>query len=517
MDDRIPSYAILSHRWQDGEVSFQDMQTGKGAKKAGYAKIKGCCSQALKVGLQYVWIDTCCIDKSSSAELSESINSMYRWYGNAAMCYAYLSDVRSTGVSKDFGFAKSVWFLRGWTLQELIAPLNMIFYNSHWDSFGTKASLREEISRITGIDVELIWSAVVPRPTPQQYSIAKRMSWASNRTTTRIEDIAYSLLGIFGVYMPMLYGEGERAFVRLQEEIMKHSDDQSLFVWSSRETCQRGLLAKSPVDFRNCSKIIRSTHKLNRIPYTVTNMGLSLEMCMKPYAMETYLAALDCEYEGRPHSRIGIFLSTLAEGDQFARLFREGSDICIFKEEFEEQSQYKKIYVRQDVWGSSPPNHQMYGFWLRTLPVVRGIRGNEVSVYRVSLWNQWSDSSRILEIPEGNGGTAGITAGVLWYHTWGAYSNIKLGFDHDFTPICQLNGPLWGPSSGSRSLNPSGLEGDLSPAWMYDEMTWLFRGDRGRGLDEKRWNLRVCMTNEYSEQYRRFMWVVDIEFTGGDS
>lgn len=266
-DDNIPKYAILSHRWQDDEVSLQDMLSATAVKKAGYIKLKLCCNQAVEDDLQYVWVDTCCIDKTSSAELSESINSMYRWYQNAAVCYAYLFDVGGTRLSNDSSFSKSVWFTRGWTLQELIAPLNVEFYNSAWDKLGTKESLIDTIAATTGIDVEALKGV-----DPEHFSVAKRMSWASKRTTTRAEDIAYSLLGLFGVNMPMLYGEGERAFIRLQEEIMKHSDDHSIFAWSSDDNKYRGLLAKSPVDFRNCYNIISSSSRLNRLLFSVTNM-----------------------------------------------------------------------------------------------------------------------------------------------------------------------------------------------------------------------------------------------------
>ena len=145
-------------------------------------------------------VDTCCIDKSSSAELTESINSMYRWYQEAAICYAYLFDVQSGDMSS---LSRSAWLTRGWTLQELIAPARVEFYSSTWDNLRTKASLKKEISAVTGIDVEVLEGA-----DPDRFSVTKRMSWASKRTTTRVEDRAYSLLGLFGVNMPMLYGEG---------------------------------------------------------------------------------------------------------------------------------------------------------------------------------------------------------------------------------------------------------------------------------------------------------------------
>jgi len=108
-------YVILSHRWEKDEISLPQLVAGGVESKLGYLKIKQCCEVAEEAGFQYAWIDTCCIDKTSSAELSEAINSMYRWYKKAAICYAYLSDVDSADDLKD-----SLWFTRGWTLQELL-------------------------------------------------------------------------------------------------------------------------------------------------------------------------------------------------------------------------------------------------------------------------------------------------------------------------------------------------------------------------------------------------------------
>ena len=192
-------------------------------------KIQFSCAQAAKDGYGYIWVDTCCIDKSSSAELSEAINSMYKWYQNAEKCYAYLADV-PTGADlwpKQSSFRRSRWFTRGWTLQELIAPSNLIFYSAEWLYLGTRYVLSSLLTEITGVDYTILAGA----RGIENASIAKKMSWASNRVTTRVEDIAYCLMGLFAVNMPMLYGEGDRAFIRLQEEIIKNSDDQSLFAW----------------------------------------------------------------------------------------------------------------------------------------------------------------------------------------------------------------------------------------------------------------------------------------------
>ncbi|KAF4628843.1 hypothetical protein G7Y89_g9309 [Cudoniella acicularis] len=502
-DDRIPKYTILSHRWQDGEVSLQDMQSATAIKKTGYIKLKLCCNQAAKDDLQYVWVDTCCIDKTSSAELSESINSMYRWYQNAVVCYAYLIDVESTGVPNDSSFSKSVWFTRGWTLQELIAPLNMEFYDSAWCKLGTKECLMDTIAVTTGIDVEALKGV-----DPEHFSVAKRMSWASKRTTTRAEDITYSLLGIFGVNMPMLYGEGDRAFIRLQEEIMKHSDDHSIFAWSSADDKYRGLLAKSPLDFRNCYNIVSSNSRLNRLPYSVTNMGLSIELPMIAWAMDIYFAALDCEVEKVSDSRVGMFLKLLPEKHQYARVPQDGTDSRVFGSELIPQSQHRQIYVRQKVWDSIPPLDRLYGFWIRKLPLKFIANGLENQVSEVTSWNEWNNEDRILKLPTGSCGTAG----VLWYRKnfvhLNSYFVLKLGFDIEFNPVALFKGLRGGYKSQHFPTEPYDIKMDRG--WIdQGNDNGIFRGDRLTGLNAKQYCIRILITKEVVEDQR--MWVVDIE------
>ncbi|KAH7919980.1 hypothetical protein BV22DRAFT_979121, partial [Leucogyrophana mollusca] len=166
---------------------------------------------------------------SSSAELSEAINSMYRWYEGAAVCYAYLADVPSNEnpAEKDSKFRHSRYFKRGWTLQEVIAPRRVTFFGRDWVKIATKASEISVIAEVTGVGRSVLSKGL----SLAEVSVAKKMSWASRRETTRVEDRAYSLMGIFGVHMPLLYGEGENAFIRLQHEIIRTSNDQSIFVW----------------------------------------------------------------------------------------------------------------------------------------------------------------------------------------------------------------------------------------------------------------------------------------------
>jgi hypothetical protein len=208
--DKIPQkYAILSHTWGAEEVTFKDLKKRTYGKKAGYKKIQFCGEQARRDGLQYFWVDTCCIDKSSSAELTEAINSMFRWYRESTKCYVYLSDVSRPAVNSDdlaweAAFRISKWFTRGWTLQELIAPRSVEFFSRDGEPLGTKDSLEQQIYETTGIAIKALQGHHL-----SQFSHDDRKSWAANRKTTIEEDEAYCLLGIFDVNLPLIYGEGK--------------------------------------------------------------------------------------------------------------------------------------------------------------------------------------------------------------------------------------------------------------------------------------------------------------------
>ena len=296
----IPEYAILSHTWgaDHEEVTFRDLIDGTCyQKKSGYRKITLCGKQAAQDQLQYFWVDTCCIDKSSSAELSEAINSMFAWYRDSSICYVYLSDVMGIHVKKkleicerereskespladvedednnedrdsdqtDFvpkereivyspgEWIKSRWFSRGWTLQELIAPQMVQFYSKEWIMLGTKADQCQSVSQTTNIPEHILRGGSL-----YSCSVAQRMSWASRRVTKREEDRAYCLLGIFDINMPLIYGEGKKSFFRLQQAILNQEEDYSILAWScagdSGETYRTasltGLLASSPAAF----------------------------------------------------------------------------------------------------------------------------------------------------------------------------------------------------------------------------------------------------------------------------
>lgn len=323
----IPPYAILSHMWSEGEeVLFQDViqQQGRGR---GLEKVLAALSRARADGYSYVWVDTCCIDKSSSAELSEAINSMYAWYEDAAICYAYLSDVPST--DKPFAqkshFARSRWFSRGWTLQELLAPYEVQFLSVDWTILGTKDSLADVISHRTQIRPRILRM----RSGIHDCSISERMSWAAGRETTRSEDAAYCLMGLFSVNMPLLYGEGTKAFQRLQEEIMRHSDDQSLFAWincdcTSDTESPHGLLACSATAFRfnEASSTVPYKSKRGQTPYAMTNRGLQIALHMMPVddSETTYQVALECGLRRLGDYAVIYLCRNDPDDDQFHRI-----------------------------------------------------------------------------------------------------------------------------------------------------------------------------------------------------
>ena len=275
-------YAILSHVWGEQETSFQEHRAlirrchALGLNPRTYAslKIRRCCELAEQHGYKWIWNDTCCIDKSSSSELSEAVNSMFRYYSMSRVCYAYLQDVPSNeGPSHteqshewDLQFSQSRWHTRGWTLQELIAPREMILLSGNWDVLGTKLDLADKLEEATRVPASLL---TLDRSV-DDFSVAQRLSWAASRRTTRREDEAYSLLGLFDITMPTLYGEGQNAFFRLQEEIMKKTSDTTLFAWGAFHEGwswhgnypARFLFAPSVEAFKACARFVFTNHTL---------------------------------------------------------------------------------------------------------------------------------------------------------------------------------------------------------------------------------------------------------------
>ena len=356
-------YAILSHVWakkEDPRLSgapFIDEQSYEDVCKIQKdhkdeldsdpnailvhltPKIQRFCEVAREAGYDYGWVDTCCIDQTSSAELSEAINSMYNWYRHSSVCYVFLHDVHKFPSEQRL---QSVWFFRGWTLQELIAPSIVIFYTSDWNPIGSKHTLSGLIEKACNVDREVLTF----EKSLDKVCVARRMSWAAPRKTSRDEDHAYSLMGLFGVNMPTMYGEdGTRAFIRLQEEILKHIPDQSILIWGralpvqdmfnefareegtllgkpqqpSRTSQNHCLLASSPSDFRSTSTgelTTLSPPKLTALlnlqsdsgypTYTLTSYGIHAQLPLltisprhpsggnRSYA--THLAILACQH-----------------------------------------------------------------------------------------------------------------------------------------------------------------------------------------------------------------------------
>jgi hypothetical protein len=285
-----PPYAILSHTWEEDEVSLQEMtlQLPSLSSKKGYRKVIDYCRLAARDGFYWAWVDTCCIDKTNHAELAESINSMFRWYQEAAVCHVFLSDLPPyTELETALPYCR--WFTRGWTLQELIAPSMVEFYDQAWMKRGTKSSLIGQLETITGILGPVLDGSMCLA----DVSVGVRMSWAAYRSTTRPEDVAYSLLGIFDVNIPMIYGEGQKAFRRLQEEIIRQSNDLTIFAWQHESDGRplggsSPLLATSPGDFalhstrrsRDLLRTLRPEHgwkwSETNPEYAITNKGLRI-------------------------------------------------------------------------------------------------------------------------------------------------------------------------------------------------------------------------------------------------
>ncbi len=353
-----PPYAVLSHTWgdDDDEISFRDIENGnieKGSNRP--TKLQGCCDQAKLDGFKYAWIDTCCIDKDSSRELDEAINSMFDWYKEAAICYSYLVDVPSDDNVWDPGskFFSSRWFRRGWTLQELLAPKELQFFSQQWTFLGSRKDLSGVIQKITGIP------RLVLRGTlgVHDASIAQRMSWAANRATTREEDTAYCLLGIFGIMMPMLYGEGRRAFLRLQEEIMKTASEDSFLAWglepaessqtASAGVVSAGILASAPSDFTNCGHMVPpGPHATAAHTFTVSGGRLQVQLALHTAASGQHYGMLNCGPKDHPEQIVGLPINAAVSSGSSGEYIRPQGSHPVFLPRTISSSPAKVIHIR---------------------------------------------------------------------------------------------------------------------------------------------------------------------------
>ncbi|KAI0443657.1 HET-domain-containing protein [Xylaria telfairii] len=358
------------HKLQgEDEIKYVDvisMNSNVKAKK-GFGKFAGACALAKRLGYELIWIDTCCINKSAAAELGEAINLMYRWYEISIVCIAYLQDVTSMP-----SFKESEWFKRGWTLQELIAPKVVKFYGRDWNFLGDKDGLSCEIISKTGVPADVLGK----RKHPYSCSVAQRMSWAAKRTTGRLEDRAYSLMGLFDVNMPMIYGERDRAFLRLQEHIMSKLDEKQVYC---------GLLAPSPACFARSSDV----------GFRINQFGLFIS-----------LPAIQRGRAGSP-GQYAIFLVELPEGDLYAR---------------RSTSSGESTFTTTTV--TSPPN--LYpGFWLRKI----AFHYTSISSYEI-LGRISPEVADRIRLPDQEFGTAGILRLTLSNRVQPAgFGWIKLGFN----------------------------------------------------------------------------------------
>ncbi|KAG2755751.1 HET-domain-containing protein [Suillus brevipes Sb2] len=288
---RLVKYAILSHRWLDsGEPTYEEMKMNPPpAAGPGYEKLKNFCRQARKRKVEFAWSDTCCIDKSSSTELDESIRSMFRWYRNSTICIVHLA--KSTTIED---ILHDEWTARGWTLQELLAPFAIKFFNKDWKPMTKDENdkRKEATTRIlqiletaTGIPHHEIYWQFTPGPV----KVDERMAWAARRKTTRVEDVAYSLMGIFDVSLQIAYGEGgDRAFCRLIEAIMQ-AGDPSVLNWkgAAAQHHSSGAIPRSPKNFLDCRKL-----KLGgRLEMTMTCLGLRMPVVILRLNLPIAMAA----------------------------------------------------------------------------------------------------------------------------------------------------------------------------------------------------------------------------------
>ena len=368
---------------------------------------------------------------------------MYRWYQASAVCYVLFSDVEASSFDEDCieeQIKSSVWFARGWTLQELIAPRNVVFYNRQWTFLGTKLTLNRLLEERTGID-----EAILNGESPSKRSIAQRMSWASKRTTTRTEDMAYCLLGIFEMNIPLLYGEGDKAFLRLQLEIVKESDDHSIFAWPTLRRNQPGLLAESPVAFTNCQDIKPVSSRKGRSLFTLTNRGLSMKFMASPFTTDTYLVRLDCvdrsllrTRQQADDFRLGMFLRRLSEDDLYARVRHNGSIFMqtrVLNWELSPNQLIKQIEVniRQQFRGFNECDSidRTNGFRIAETPLLPRLSSG-AERFKVSASN-WDPHDRVVSPKPGEFGTVGYIDISPEGHK---IKGLKLAFDFGYNPVC---------------------------------------------------------------------------------
>ncbi|KAL9595982.1 MAG: hypothetical protein Q9219_006105 [cf. Caloplaca sp. 3 TL-2023] len=377
-------YAVLSHRWSastSDEISFADIEESRDyTRKKGLAKLKGFCELVAQSGCRYGWIDTCCINKGDSLVMSEAINSMYRWYQGSYVCIIYLEDVPIKPL------LESVWFDRGWTLQELIAPKEAQFYDRDWQLIGLKTELLQPLSTKTGIP--------------------------------------------------------EAVFLRLQRAIIQQSKDETIFAWSisdeDGDQTYTGLLAPSPSNFAGCTDVISVPGSTG---FSETNGELSIELLTFPYSMETFGALLNCTHNALPDERTAILLSRLPTEGEYVRVKKAipGGHIMVTASKV---GYLTKRLIRVSLTPNEPPLSRIYGFRLRTLEPPGHAAYESRILSRTKLD---ADVKDLICLTEGEVGTAGIVYMEVPQHPQrrepGCFQIrwLKFGFDHDFNPTISLS------------------------------------------------------------------------------
>lgn len=435
-DRQPPRYAILSHRWNKDEIDHNDINNAQATShKPGWEKLKRFCELAQSLGYSHAWLDTCCIDKASTAELSRSIRSMYQWYAQSDTCIAYLGDI----ARGQHDFQCSKWFERGWTLQELIAPDRVDFYDSQWTLLGSRTDLMAAISERTRIPPAVLGK----RLDIQECSVAQRMSWAAGRDTTEPEDRAYSLVGLFNVSCVVQYGEGEEnAFLSLQKEIIKEYSDESIFAWRWPENIMQdstdnleyhGMLASSPDWFEACGNLFPLQHA-SRFAYA--NGTLSIKLPTRPHSLESYLGLLNVA-NGHEAGRVTLILARLSIEGEYVRVRDHDTRMTETKTKAYET---REIAVRQRV--TEIPSKLFQGYWLRRLDQPTGQEGTP----KTSSKGICAVEDRIKLSPEGYG-TAGVVRMLPHERAnghigWPQICWLKFGFDDAFNPVCMVANPL---------------------------------------------------------------------------
>ncbi|KAI0179550.1 HET-domain-containing protein [Hypoxylon sp. FL1284] len=464
-------YSILSHRWTWGEdeIQYVDiLSMGDTVKaKKGFAKFTGACALAKSLGHELIWIDTCCINKADAAELSEAINSMYRWYSKSQVCIAYLQDVNSESMIRE-----SVWFERGWTLQELIAPRSVKFYGHSWNYLGSKAGLSSTIVAKTGIPADVLKNAKHPRAC----SVAQRMSWAAKRTTQRIEDRAYSLMGLFDVNMPMIYGERGQAFIRLQEHIIAKSADESIFVWSldlledsTRDAKQVhcGLLASSPACFARCGDIINTGGSRG---FQISQFGLIISSPAMMNTLGTYHAPLRAKRADKA-GNCALILTKLPDERSFVRTSNSSGESFVTTEKLGDTMMQISVPLEP---GEAPPS-LYHGYWLRKLGFYDYHISSHDKIRRLD-----GGRDRCL-LPQGETGTAGIIRLRLRENGQASgFGWIKLGFDSSSRPVCLLAFPPTPDNDRDTRRMPAQAEELLAANPRYPSELMLKQGSSER-------------------------------------